>query len=63
MRCEIHATAACEGRGYHCHHKLMRSAGGQHTVENLVLVCETCHRYTHAHPRLAYEEGWLIRRS
>lgn len=60
--CEIHATARCQGRAEHCHHKLMRSAGGKHTEDNLVLTCENCHRYVHEHPNWAYEHGWLIRR-
>jgi len=62
-QCEIRANGKCEKRGYHCHHKLMRSAGGRHEEDNLVLTCEPCHQYVHAHPNWSYENGWLIRRA
>jgi 5-methylcytosine-specific restriction endonuclease McrA len=65
MRCEIRANSqgkhACEGVGYHCHHVVMRSSGGQHTEENLLLTCDTCHRYVHSKRTLAYERGWIKR--
>jgi 5-methylcytosine-specific restriction endonuclease McrA len=63
--CEIKANSqgkhACEGRGYHCHHVVMRSSGGKHTEENLLLTCDTCHRYVHSKRTLAYERGWIKR--
>ena len=33
----------------HHHHILWRSRGGQHTTQNLVLVCAACHRLIHDH--------------
>lgn len=53
----------CDHNAEVCHHRLMRSAGGQHTVENLLDVCHKHHRYIHSHPELSYEQGWLLRRS
>lgn len=60
--CEAAVNANCGRRGGHLHHKLMRSAGGAHTPENLVDICASCHAYIHAHPNWAYENGWLVRR-
>jgi len=53
----------CEDRSEANHHRLMRSAGGKHTEENLLDVCNHHHRYIHGHPNLSYDQGWLIRRS
>jgi predicted HNH restriction endonuclease len=40
----------------------MRSAGGKHTEDNLILVCQPCHHFIHHNPELSYERGWLRRR-
>lgn len=61
-KCEIRANGHCEDKGYHVHHVLPRSAGGTHVEENLLLCCDTCHRWVHSHPGRSYEEGWLRRR-
>jgi hypothetical protein len=61
-KCEAAAAASCRRRGSQLHHRLMRSQGGKHTVENLLDVCATCHAHIHAHPEQAYERGWLLRR-
>lgn len=50
------------------HHRLMRSHGhgyaGLHLPGNLILLCGTgttgCHGHVHAHPKEAYERGWLV---
>lgn len=55
--------AGCFSKASHLHHRLMRSQGGAHTVENLLHVCPPCHRYIHDHPEESYEKGWLIRRA
>lgn len=60
-QCEI-PHPRCTGRATEMHHKLMRSAGGKHTPENLLDLCTTGHRYIHAHPGWAYEQGYLTRR-
>lgn len=60
-RCEAN-TPACPRRehaGVHCHHVKQRSAGGKHSPENLMLVCEKAHSYIHEHPAESFEKGWL----
>lgn len=45
------------------HHRKMRSQAEKsvkHSVANLILVCEPCHRMIHAHPAQSYENGWLV---
>lgn len=44
------------------HHRKRRSQGGPNTMANLLAVCSGCHRWIHAHPEAAYEQGLLIRR-
>lgn len=60
--CEAAVNANCRRTGGHLHHRLMRSAGGPHTVENLIDVCPPCHEWIHGHPALSYEQGLLRRR-
>jgi 5-methylcytosine-specific restriction endonuclease McrA len=52
----------CPTRAAHMHHRLPRSAGGPHTVDNLADLCGSHHRWVHAHPRESYELGLLVRR-
>jgi len=59
--CEI-THAGCTGRGTEIHHRLMRSQGGGHDLENLILLCATAHRYVHDNPSYSYERGWLLHR-
>lgn len=62
--CEIMAPhTGCTGRAEHMHHRKLRSQGGEHTVENLVNICERCHTYTHMHPAEANTNGWIVRSS
>ena len=35
------------GQSIHRHHKVYRSLGGETTLENLVSVCQSCHRAIH----------------
>lgn len=46
----------------HMHHRLMRSQGGEHTVENLLHVHWGCHEDIHLNPARSYELGHLVRR-
>ena len=57
--CEIcgHAPAV------HRHHRLRRSQGGRNILEHLLHLCDFCHRMVHANPVLAYDRGWMLRRS
>lgn len=46
------------------HHRQLRSQGGKHTVENIVLMCGSgttgCHGFVHAHPAEARDMGWIV---
>lgn len=44
------------------HHRKLRSQGGAHTVENLILIHERCHLGIHANPTRSYELGHMVRR-
>lgn len=46
-------------RGNQIHHRQRRREGG-HAVGNLVLLCDTCHRWVHANPVQAQELGYII---
>jgi 5-methylcytosine-specific restriction endonuclease McrA len=62
-KCEAAVNANCATTGHFLHHILPRSAGGKHTVANLLQICTACHEYIHAHPEESYRRGWLKRRS
>jgi 5-methylcytosine-specific restriction endonuclease McrA len=36
----------CAGRG-HIHHRILRSHGGTHTEDNLMLLCDAHHHHAH----------------
>ena len=60
--CEImNVDAQCTGYREQLHHRKLRSQGGEHTVENLVGICHRCHYWLHAHPAIAYANGWLVK--
>lgn len=61
--CELGSPACFPGDhlGDQAHHRLMRSTRVDHSVDNLLWVCSPGHTWVHAHPRLSYEKGWLIR--
>jgi 5-methylcytosine-specific restriction endonuclease McrA len=61
-RCEARLDG-CSDEGLAPHHRLRRSQGGPHTIENLVLLCWRCHRWVHDHTGWAYRVGLLIRRA
>lgn len=43
------------------HHKLPRSSGGKHDLENLITLCMKCHTWVHSCPiQEAVDGGWLI---
>lgn len=48
------------GSGYaELHHRQRRREGG-HGVHNLVGLCTTDHRWVHANPALAREQGYIV---
>jgi len=60
-RCEAQ-WQGCQQSAQHAHHRLLRSQGGQHTADNLLSVCFSCHAYIHANPEQAYERGHMLHR-
>jgi len=60
--CEVGSVGRCRILGTQAHHRLMRSQGGGHEVDNLLHVCGPCHDYIHANPEYSYERGWLLHR-
>jgi 5-methylcytosine-specific restriction endonuclease McrA len=45
---------------WHAHHVKLRSRGGTDDPANLVALCPPCHRWVHANPTLAENEGWML---
>lgn len=64
---EDHCCIRCGqwAEGGSLHHRRLRSAGGKHTVENLVLIHGSgvtgCHGWCHANPLDALAEGLIVR--
>ena len=52
----------CRGR-IDPHHALMKSQGGQDTLEDLIAVCRAHHDWIHANPARSYELGLLRHRA
>ena len=59
--CEI-IHLNCSGRATEVHHRLMRSQGGGHDVDNLLHLCGAGHRLVHDNPEHSYGKGWLLHR-
>lgn len=53
-------NSRCCRRGTDPHHRLARSQGGKHELENLVHLCSTCHRMAHDQPQWAIRWGISI---
>jgi predicted transcriptional regulator len=60
--CEVRLAVICTGRGQHVHHRLMRSQGGTHDLDNLLDTCLPCHSHVHANPGWAQSHGFLLHR-
>ena len=51
---------------YSIHHRRLRSHPypGLHEIHNLITLCGSgttgCHGWVHAHPKEAYEHGWMV---
>ena len=52
----------CYDPGTVVHHRKLRSQGGTNEVDNLMLLCQSCHEYVHNHPALAVAAGYILRR-
>lgn len=59
-RCEAR-TPVCTEHAVHFHHRILRSKGGRGTIDNCLHVCAACHTWIHGHPKVSYEQGWMIR--
>lgn len=46
--------------GYECHHRKLRSRGGQDSVSNLACLCRLCHRRLHGRIKFAEENGFIV---
>lgn len=53
--------SGCNLQGEHLHHR--KISGREHTVENLLHLCEPCHRHVHANPAESYGLGFLVKMS
>lgn len=56
--CEVGADG-CTGRAEHHHHRKMRSAGVDHSPENLFAVCGSCHFKAH-NASERFDRGWQL---
>jgi hypothetical protein len=56
-------TEKCTGRAEIRHHKRGRGKPGDDDREHTLDVCDACHRWIHAHPRVSYERGWMEKRT
>lgn len=58
--CEAQIPDVCTGRAVHMHHRKFRSGGEDHSVPNLIHICDSCHNWIHAWKRTARTYGWAI---
>lgn len=58
--CEAGASPECTGRGVLAHHVRTRHPRDD-SLDNLLWLCDPCHRHIHANPAEAYDHGWLRR--
>ena len=64
-RCEAAIVAndpaphRCKGKADVIHHKQRRNVGG-HALDNLLHLCDGCHRFCHSHPEWAREQGFIV---
>lgn len=56
--CEVEG---CKNPAEEMHHRRMRSAGGKHTVDNLLHACGSHHRHIHRNPAWSYRRGYLLK--
>lgn len=49
----------CALHGNQIHHRQRRRDGG-HGLANLVLLCDTCHRWVHGNPTDAKAAGYIV---
>jgi hypothetical protein len=62
-RCEIMAFHGCTGQCEQVHHKQGRVGDRMTDLDKMVGICQNCHEYIGRNPRLAYEQGWMLKRN
>lgn len=45
---------------FHAHHRKFRSRGGKDLIENLVVLCDSCHRWAHREGTMATKLGFAV---
>lgn len=63
--CEANWPGVCKPgphAGQHVHHRQLRSQGGDHSLDNLMHVCEVVHHHAHNVDRAGAEARGIIRR-
>lgn len=66
VRCGYGIGPNERGRRWSLHHRKRRSQGGEHTVQNLILLCGGseaggCHGWVHGNPDESRDNGWLLK--
>jgi hypothetical protein len=55
-------TPDCTVMGVHVHHMGGRKRSDANDPGLLLLVCDECHKFIHANPRLSRSKGWMVSR-
>lgn len=58
--CEARRYDVCIGRAAHLHHRRFRSGGEDHSIPNLIHICDACHTWIHMNKKQAIALGWAI---
>lgn len=53
----------CGRTGTQVHHRRGRGGPDPHSMENLLLVDDECHRRIHGNPAWSYENGFMVRKN
>lgn len=60
LSCQAGVAPDCTHRNEVSHHRKLRKQGGPDTDDNLLAVCNPCHRRIHAEPNESYMNGTLV---
>ena len=58
-RCEAQCPGCTEAAGQ-MHHRKSRLHGGHETADNLMVVCQACHRFIHENPEYSRSRGLIV---
>jgi len=62
-RCEVMAFHGCSGQCEQVHHKQGRVGDRMTDLSKMAGICQNCHEYIGRNPKLAYEQGWMLKRN